>query len=116
MKKDFPKRRASDLKEDRFINSLFSGFGSGITGPKSGILLQNRGMAFSPDPDHPNCIAPGTRPMHNLIPGMMAQGERVVMPFGVIGGASTASGHAPLVTNLVHLRPAVQTSSGPPPP
>src|SRR3546814_9237041 len=39
-----------------FINSLFSGFGSGITGPKGGILLQNRCMAFSLDPDHPNCI------------------------------------------------------------
>src|SRR3546814_14751741 len=67
-------------------------------------------MAFSLDPDHPNCIAPGKRPMHTIIPGMMAQGERVVMPFGVMGGAYQACGHARLVTNLVDFGLDVQQS------
>src|SRR3546814_15348645 len=102
--------RISDWSSDVCSSDLFSGFGSGITGPKSGILLQNRGMAFSLDPDHPNCIAPGKRPMHTIIPGMMAQGERVVMPFGVMGGAYQACGHARLVTNLVDFGLDVQQS------
>src|SRR3546814_13660861 len=48
--------------------------------------------------------------MHTIIPGMMAQGERVVMPFGVMGGAYQACGHARLVTNLVDFGLDVQQS------
>jgi len=39
------------------INSIYTAFGSGLTGPGSGILLQNRGVSFSLDPTHINCIA-----------------------------------------------------------
>lgn len=50
-----------------FIHSLSLAFGSGVTIPGTGILLNNRaGRGFVLDPKHPNCLAPGKKTMHTL--------------------------------------------------
>jgi gamma-glutamyltranspeptidase/glutathione hydrolase len=82
------------------IYSIFHGFGSGIASEKFGILLQNRGCGFNLTPGHPNEYGGGKRPMHTIIPGMIREGGRVTMPFGVMGGQFQPTGHARLLTNL----------------
>ena len=82
------------------IYSIFHSFGSGIASEKYGILLQNRGAGFTLDLGHPNELAGGKRPMHTIIPGMLTENDRVMMPFGVMGGAYQPTGHARFVSNL----------------
>lgn len=83
------------------IYSTYWSFGSGLASDRFAILMQNRGAGFTLTPGHPNEAGPGKRPLHTIIPGMLARNGRVVMPFGVMGGAYQPAGHARLLTNLL---------------
>jgi len=57
-----------------FISSLYAAFGARIVGGSTGILLHNRGSAFTLERGHPNEYQPGKRPFHTIIPGMVLRG------------------------------------------
>ncbi|WP_413601041.1 gamma-glutamyltransferase [Curtobacterium sp. Curtsp57] len=69
------------------IQSVYQLFGSGILDPGTGIVLHNRGSAFSTDPAHPGHIGPGLRPPHTLLP-VIAETDDLVLGLGCQGGSA----------------------------
>jgi gamma-glutamyltranspeptidase/glutathione hydrolase len=84
-----------------FIQSLFTGFGSGIGCGETGILLQSRGAGFVLDAAHPNCLAPAKRPFHTIIPGFLLRDGAPSIAFGLMGGDVQPQSHLNFVANLV---------------
>ncbi len=97
-----------------FINSVFHSFGSVQMAPESGVMLHNRGESFVVEPGHPNCIGPGKRPMHTIIPGMVAKDGRAVMPFGVMGGDYQSYGHMQFLTRMMDFGMDIQEAQDAP--
>lgn len=81
------------------MSSVFKRFGSGISVPGGGFVLQNRGSGFA-QPGHINGPAPGKRPYHTVIPAAALANGRFKAGFGVVGGAMQPQGHVQLLLRL----------------
>jgi gamma-glutamyltranspeptidase len=82
------------------IQSVFHLLGSGVLEPGTGILLQNRGSAFSLRGDSANRIAPRKRPAHTLMPVMVSSGNSLGWVIGTMGGTRQPQVQAQLILRL----------------
>jgi gamma-glutamyltranspeptidase/glutathione hydrolase len=67
--------------------TLHEAFGSKVTVPGTGIVLNNTMYIFDPHPRRANSIAPGKRMLSSMAPTIVFRGRRPLMALGTPGGS-----------------------------
>jgi gamma-glutamyltranspeptidase/glutathione hydrolase len=93
-----------------FIMSIYDSFGSGVTVPGYGFVLNDRAALFSLDPKSPNVLAPNKRPFHTLLPGFVMKDGKPLMAYGLMGGSQQAQGHAQVLVDMIDLGANLQAA------
>jgi gamma-glutamyltranspeptidase/glutathione hydrolase len=92
------------------IQSNYFGFGSGLAPADLGFAIQNRGCLFALDEKHANCLQPGKRPFHTIIPAMVTKDGKPFFTFGVMGGDMQPQGHVQVLVNMLDFGMNVQAA------
>jgi gamma-glutamyltranspeptidase/glutathione hydrolase len=88
--------------------TLLSLWGSRVTTPGTGVLLNNGMMWFDPEPGRPNSVAGGKTPLSNMAPVVLSRDGRPWASLGASGGRRIMNCNAQLVINLTDWRLAAQ--------
>ena len=82
-------------------SSVCDRFGSGVTVPEGGFVLQSRGRGFSTDLGHPNGMAPAKRPYHTIVPTLVLENGRPMLGMGVVGGIMQPQGQLQILHRVL---------------
>jgi gamma-glutamyltranspeptidase/glutathione hydrolase len=85
-----------------FIQSVYWEYGSGLVSPSTGVMMQNRGIAFSLDRNSRRALAPGRRPFHTLNPPLAAFDDGRALSYGSMGGDGQPQFQAQVITRILH--------------
>ena len=96
-----------------FIQSIYWEFGSGCVLPRTGILMQNRGVSFSLDPRSLNPLQPGRRPFHTLNPPLAVFDDGRVVSYGSMGGDGQPQFQAQILTRYLAGQNPLQALAAP---
>jgi gamma-glutamyltranspeptidase / glutathione hydrolase len=98
--------------------TLNAGYGSGVTVPGAGFLLNDEMDDFAAKPGTPNlfglvqgeknAIAPGKRPLSSMTPTIILKDGKVFMVLGAPGGAAIISAMLQVIVNVIDFHMNVQ--------
>ena len=88
--------------------TLLSLFGSKVTFPRTGILMNNGIMWFDPRPGRPNSIAPGRRPLSNMCPVIAEREDGFRAAVGASGGRRILPAVFQLLSFMLDFRMSVE--------
>ena len=84
-------------------NTAVSLWGSRMVAPGTGILLQNGMVWFDPEPGHVNSVAPGKRPLVNMVPALAFKQGKPYLAVGAPGGRKIVSAIPQVIANMADL-------------
>ena len=82
-------------------SSVCDRFGSGVTVPEGGFVLQSRGRGFATDLRHPNAVAPRKRPYHTIVPTLVLRDGQPLLGMGVVGGIMQPQGQLQILHRVL---------------
>ena len=91
------------------IQSLNSGFGSGVTAGDTGVLLNNRMAYWHLRPKHANRLAPGKRVRHTMNAPMIFKDDRLWAVEGTPGADNQVQVNLQVLTSMMDLGADPQT-------
>jgi gamma-glutamyltranspeptidase/glutathione hydrolase len=91
--------------------TLLSSMGSRVVLPNTGILMNNGVMWFDPRPGQPNSIAPGRRPLTNMFPVILRNGDKPWIVAGASGGRRIMAAVLQLVSFVADFGMALEAAA-----
>lgn len=76
-------------------------FGSGVTVPGTGVVLNDTMHDFDPAPGGPNSIEPGKRPVSNMVPTLLLKDSEPYLVLGSAGSARIVTSTLQTILNVV---------------
>ncbi|MEZ4665979.1 MAG: gamma-glutamyltransferase [Thermomicrobiales bacterium] len=81
--------------------TLLSLWGSRVTVPGTGLIMNNGMMWFDPEPGRPNSIAGGKKPLSNMSPAILVRNGEAVAALGASGGRRIMNCIAQIAMNML---------------
>lgn len=76
-------------------------WGSGVVLPGTGMLLNNGMLNGDPEPGRPNSIQAGKRPLSNMAPVLVFDGDRIHLVLGAVGGRKIMNAVTQIISNVL---------------